>query len=133
VKRITAIEAPRCIAFEIVEQELGIESCIVAKSGSYAIRRTRHATEVLLTTNYQSHLHPRSLFRPFERLAIHQLHRYILNGMRHAIALPLEESCATPAECPSPVSAYHLQNAYPKTYRGEEVCTMSPSPSRRSS
>ncbi len=125
LKRVTALEPPRLIEFEVVAQKLGIESCVTARSGSYRIRPTPRGAEVVLTTNYQSHLHPRPLFRPLERLAIHQLHRHILNGMRQAIPLPA--ALAFPAECPVPVSVSHPNNSY----RGAKVCTISHSHSRR--
>ena len=127
LKRITALEPSRLIEFEVVTQKLGIETCVTAKSGSYRIGHTLRGAEVVLTTNYQSHLHPRPLFRPLERLAIHQLHRHILNGMRQAVATPAALPFAFPAECPVPVSVSHPNNSY----RGAKVCTISHSPSRR--
>ena len=82
VKRITAFEMPYLIRFDVMEQHLGIECCAGAQSGSYRIRRCGLGSEVILTTNYRTCLHPRWLWRPMEKLAIHQLHTHILNGMR---------------------------------------------------
>lgn len=127
LKQITALEPVRLIEFEVVAQKLGIESCVTARSGSYRICPTPRGAEVVLTTNYQSHLHPRSLFRPFERLAIHRLHRHILNGMRHAVAPASAQALPVLAECRAPAGVYPAKNLY----RGENVCTTSHSHSRR--
>lgn len=127
VKRITAFETRSIIAFEVVEQELGIESCVLAKSGSYRLRRCPAGTELLLTTNYQAHLRPRPFFRPLEKLAIHRLHRHILNGIRRVIASSSTQAVPVLAECAVPVGVYPARSLD----LGEEVCTISQSPSRR--
>jgi hypothetical protein len=84
-KRITSIKAPRCIQFEVLDQRLGIERCAVARGGSYEIAPSGTGADVLLYTNYTAYLHPRSLWRPLEKLVVHQLHSHVLNGMRVAI------------------------------------------------
>ena len=81
VKCITALEAPRLVRFEVLEQHLGVERCVTTVEGSYEIRAEGRGSEVALTTNYRGHLRPRWLWRPFERLLAHQLHRHILGGM----------------------------------------------------
>ena len=85
VKRITAIRMPCFIRFDVLNQQLGIEHCAIARGGSYCIRRLAAGSEVVLTTNYRAFLHPRWLWRPLERLAVHQLHTHILNGVRKAV------------------------------------------------
>lgn len=125
-KRITALHPGSLIEFEVVEQKLGIETCITARSGSYRIRRTPRGVEVALTTNYKSTLHPRPLFRLLEKLAIHQLHRHILNGMRNALAPANAQALPVFAECTEPVGVCRSNNRY----GGEEVCTISHSHSR---
>jgi hypothetical protein len=84
VKRITAVEPPFLLRFEVVEQGLGIESCVTALEGSYEIRPRGKQTEIVLATKYRGHLRPRRLWRPLERLLLNQLHRHILEGMRLA-------------------------------------------------
>ena len=110
LKRITALDPSRLIEFEIIAQKLGIESCVTARSGSYRIRRTARGAEVSLTTNYQSHLHPRPLFRPLERFAIHQLHRHILSGMRKAVAPVSAQALPVLAECAAQAGVYPAKN-----------------------
>jgi hypothetical protein len=99
VKQITAIKPPSLLQFEVVEQRLGIESCVVAQKGSYEIRAAGTGSEIALMTRYKTHLHPRWLWRPIEKLLIGQLHRHVLNGMRQDLtgeprALEIPEDCA---------------------------------------
>lgn len=106
-KRITSVEAPRLLQFEITEQRLGIEDCIVTRGGSYQIYPCGGESDVVLTTNYEAYLRPRSLWRPLEALLMHQLHRHILCGvcaavlarkaaMRQTVAESLTPQCAPP-------------------------------------
>jgi hypothetical protein len=81
IKRITMLDPPRRIRFEVTEQLLGIERCVVALGGSYEIEPSGEGSEFTLTTRYQAHLHPRALWRPLERLVAGQLHTHVLKGM----------------------------------------------------
>ena len=65
LKRITVLERPRLLRFEVIEQHLGIERCMTTVEGSYELRGDDHGTEVALTTQYRGHLRPRGLWRPF--------------------------------------------------------------------
>ena len=85
VKRITVVERPHLMQFEVTQQRLGIEGCITTLGGSYQIRSCGDQTEVVLTTNYRGHLRPRYFWRPLERFLAHQLHRHILDGMRASL------------------------------------------------
>jgi hypothetical protein len=82
VKRITVVDAPHLLEFDVVQQRLGIESCITAIGGSYRIRSSGGQAEIVLTTNYTGFLQPRYLFRSVERFLAHRFHRHILEGMR---------------------------------------------------
>lgn len=88
VKRMTLIEPPHLVRFEVVEQHLGFERCAVTTSGSYEILRDAEGTDVALTTNYKTNLRPRWFWRRLEKLVATRLHRHILNGMLSAIAEP---------------------------------------------
>jgi hypothetical protein len=81
VKRITVVDAPRLLRFEVLEQHLGIEHCISLGDGSYEIRDHGSSSEILLTTAYRGHLRPRFLWRPLERILAHAVHRHILRGI----------------------------------------------------
>lgn len=81
MKRLTAVEAPQLVRFEVIEQHLGIERCLTTVAGSYEIRANGDRSEVALTTRYRGHLRPRWLWRMPERILAHQLHRHILGGM----------------------------------------------------
>jgi hypothetical protein len=85
VKRITNVEPPHSLEFEVIEQRLGIEDCIRTLGGSYQIHPCGKVSDVALTTNYRACLHPRALWRPLEALLVRQLHKHILDGVRGAI------------------------------------------------
>jgi len=82
LKRITVVEAPHSLRFDVIQQRLGIESCILALGGSYSTRASGEGTDVVLATNYQASLRPRALWRPLEAFLLRQLHRHVLRGIR---------------------------------------------------
>lgn len=84
-KRITAVEAPRLLRFEVLEQRLGIERCILTRGGSYHIHGCGEATDVALVTNYEAFLRPRSVWKRVEAVLVNRLHRHILSGLRAGI------------------------------------------------
>ena len=86
IKRITAVEPHQQLQFEVIEQKLGIESCVVATGGAYEIRSCNGGADVVLTTRYLSRLRPRGLWRRLEKLVARRLHWHILNGMRSAVS-----------------------------------------------
>ena len=81
VKRIATVKPHHSLQFEVIDQRLGIEDCVMAVNGSYEINRSGEGSEVLLTTNYRAYLRPRWAWRPLEKLLVGQLHRHILDGM----------------------------------------------------
>ncbi len=119
VKRITDIKPPSLIEFEVTDQDLGIEGCVVARGGSYAIFPSGDGTNIVLTTRYSAYLHPRLLWRPLEKLVTGQLHRHVLNGMRSSLPSNTGE-VPLPAEPPTSQSGTE----------GELICAVSQSPSR---
>lgn len=80
-KRIVNAEPAHLLRFEVTEQRLGIECCLVTLGGSYQIHACGEAADVVLTTNYRTCLHPRWMWRPVEALLVRQLHRHILRGI----------------------------------------------------
>jgi len=85
LKRMSVVEPPSLLEFEVLEQRLGIEWCVTAVGGSYHLRPRGRGTEIVLTTRYAGHLLPRILWRPFERWFAHTLHLHILRGMGMAL------------------------------------------------
>ncbi|HVA18180.1 MAG TPA: hypothetical protein VMV59_10775 [Candidatus Dormibacteraeota bacterium] len=81
VKRITDVEPPHLLRFDVVEQRLGVEDCILTRGGSYEIRACGDLSEVVLTTNYEAYLRPRRLWCHLEAAVVSQLHRHILHGV----------------------------------------------------
>jgi len=123
VKRITAVQPPTSLRFDVIEQKLGIEACVLTLSGSYEIHTSDGATCVELTTRYRAYLHPRVLWRPVEALLVRQLHRHILRGLRanefcgESILRPaVSNRLALPPNCAHP---------------GDLTCTTSESHSHR--
>src|SRR5271157_490232 len=86
VKRITAVKPHHSLQFEVIEQRLGIEDCVMAVNGSYDINCRGDGSEVVLTTNYRAYLRPSWAWRPLEKLLVSQLHRHILDGMLISVA-----------------------------------------------
>jgi hypothetical protein len=121
VKRITSVEAPHFLEFEVVDQRVGIEDCIRTSGGSYQIDSCGDATDVVLITNYEAYLRPRSLWCPLETLLVSQLHRHILRGVSAAV------SHRDPAACPAVAESLKPQCAPP----GGLACTVLQSGSRR--
>jgi len=83
VKRVTALEAPRRYAFEVVEQELEVGGGMRLSGGEYVLRELEPGrTELEVTTRYSSPKAPRWLWEPIEQAVCHSFHRHILNAMR---------------------------------------------------
>lgn len=121
VKRITRVEPEHLLQFEVVEQRLGIESCVLTLGGSYLIHACGAATEVTVITNYYAYLRPRSLWRPLEAFLVRQLHRHILGAVPLAV-LPRD-----------PFMRLFVAEFLPSKYvpTGDLACTASQSCSRR--
>jgi len=81
VKRITGVDPPRLLQFEVMTQSLGIEDCLKPVGGSYQIESCGRASHVFLRTHYEARLHPRALWRPIEAFLVGQLHTHILRGL----------------------------------------------------
>jgi uncharacterized protein YndB with AHSA1/START domain len=89
IKHMVVVDPPHRLRFTVSAQALGIEDCVVARSGAYDIFAAPDGgSRVELTTQYEARLHPRWVWRPIEALAGHQFHRHILNAMRR-------EACKT--------------------------------------
>ena len=86
IKRITTADPPHVLQFEVVEQRLGIEDCVLTVGGSYRISSCGDASDVTLITNYQAYWHPRNLWRRLEGALVRQLHSHILRGVCAAVA-----------------------------------------------
>ena len=88
LKHITVVEEARLLQFDVVEQNLGIEDCVLTQSGSYRFFRCGDGTDVARVTNYLTYLRPRRLWRPLEKLLAQQLHRHILAAVRASLSKP---------------------------------------------
>lgn len=121
LKRITAVEPPHLVQFEVIEQRLGIEGCALTLGGSYQLRSCGDGIDLVLRTNYRAYLRPRCLWRRVEALLVSQLHGHILRGV--CAGLPLADRAAGAARTDS----LRAQRAA----AGGLTCTASPSRFRR--
>ena len=103
VKRITKVEAPHFLQFEVDRQSLGIEGCVLTLGGSYQMLTNGDVTDVVLTTNYQAFLRPRSLWRPLEAILVSQLHRHILREVCSAVLPGTSATRSAAAESATPL------------------------------
>jgi hypothetical protein len=82
-KRVTQRVPEALLAFDVVEQDRIENHSVRLTGGSFVFAAEgTDRTSVILTTSYQPKLGPRWVWRPFERLAVHTLHGYVLDGMK---------------------------------------------------
>jgi hypothetical protein len=114
-KRITAVERPRLITFDVTVQSLGIEDSVRTTGGSYNIRGVDEGSEVVLTTLYRGHLRPRWLWKRFEQLLAHRLHHHILAGIRATLETAGRARTGSPRPSPSGPQA-RIEPSGPATF-----------------
>jgi hypothetical protein len=83
-KRIETTSPPHLLEFEVIQQGLGIEGCLVTRGGSYRISASGDSTSILLITDYEAYLRPRFFWRCLEGYLIGRLHMHILSGLATA-------------------------------------------------
>jgi hypothetical protein len=83
-KRIKTASPPHLLEFDVIQQRLGIEGCLVTRGGSYRISASGDSSSILLITEYEAYLRPRFFWRPLEADLIRQLHMHILSGIATA-------------------------------------------------
>lgn len=82
-KRVTRRVPNELLAFDVIEQDRIETDSVILTGGSFAfIPLGPDRTRVDLTTRYQPKLGPRWIWRPFERLAVHTMHGYVLDDMK---------------------------------------------------
>ncbi len=129
VKRITAVEPPHLLRFDVVQQSIGIEGCITALGGSYEIRSANGRTEIALTTKYQGYLRPRYFWQAIERFIAHRFHNHILNGM--CASFPSAEVLMSPRLNVLTALATASESAGNDVAPPEPICTTPLLPSQR--
>jgi hypothetical protein len=93
LKRITLVEPPRRLAFDVINQRLGFEDLLTAVTGGYEIRETEAGSEVELSTIYVSRLRPRFFWGAVEQFLGHVFHRHLLQTM--LLRIEEETPCTT--------------------------------------
>ena len=83
-KRVTRRVPESLLTFDVIEQDRIENHSVKLTGGSFAfVSEGEGRTRVTLTTSYRPKLGPRWVWRPFEKLAVHTLHEYVLDGMKH--------------------------------------------------
>jgi hypothetical protein len=91
VKRVTQRVPNVILSFDVVEQTKIENRSVVLKGGSFQFSPiSPNQSRVTLSTTYQPLLGPRWAWRWSERIGIHTLHGYVLNGMRLKAATDAE-------------------------------------------
>lgn len=86
VKRVTQSEPERRYAFDVVVQELRLGGGMRLRGGAYELRRLAGgATEVAVSTRYESPWRPGWLWRPLETAVCRAFHRHLLGALRRSL------------------------------------------------
>lgn len=82
-KRISKVEAPRKLAFDVIDIQMRSENYANLKDGSFEIEPVgKNQSRITLTTRFERKLHPSLFWEPIEHKVIHTLHGHVLEGMR---------------------------------------------------
>jgi hypothetical protein len=86
-KRISKIEPPRRLSFDVVEVKMRSENYASLRDGSFEIDQVgTKQSRIILTTRFERKLRPAWVWAPIERKVIHTLHGHVLEGMRRKAA-----------------------------------------------
>jgi hypothetical protein len=89
IKRVTAVNRSRHLAFDVTKQELNIGLGMKLSGGWYDLQPLPDGrTDVALATVFQSPRQPRWLFGQIETTVCHIFHRHILRAMRRVVERP---------------------------------------------
>lgn len=82
-KRISLVEPPRKLAFDVIDIRMRSENYANLKDGSFEIEPVgEKQSRITLTTRFERKLHPSFFWEPIEHKVIHTLHGHVLEGMR---------------------------------------------------
>ncbi|MCE9525023.1 MAG: hypothetical protein K8R36_03100, partial [Planctomycetales bacterium] len=96
-KRISKVDAPRKLAFDVVDIQMRSENYAKLKDGSFEIEPVGDKQcRILLTTRFERKLHPAFFWEPIEHKVIHTLHGHVLEGMRRKAEGPKAEQKLPP-------------------------------------
>ncbi len=86
VKRITMIDAPHQLEFDVVEQRLGVERCIQTYGGSYRVERCGPETRGGSADQLPRISPATATVAAAETVLMRQLHKHILHGIEGAVS-----------------------------------------------
>jgi hypothetical protein len=82
-KRATHVEGGRLLAFDVVEQSIGLEREVTLTGGRFVLEPLADgATRLTLMTEFRPRLTPRLAWRWGEAMAVHALHAHVIDAIR---------------------------------------------------
>ncbi len=106
-KRISKVDAPRKLAFDIVDIQMRSENYAKLQDGSFEIEPMgTKQSRITLTTRFERKLHPSFFWEPIEHKVIHTLHGHVLEGMRRKAEGPKAETKPPPPYEPQDSKQY---------------------------
>jgi hypothetical protein len=106
-KRISKVDAPRQLAFDVVTVQMRSENYAELKDGSFEIEPVGDTqSRITLTTRFERKLHPTFFWEPIEHTVVHTLHGHVLEGMRRKAEGPKADQKLPPAYVPEDSREY---------------------------
>jgi hypothetical protein len=106
-KRISKVDAPRQLAFDVVDIQMRSENYAKLKDGSFEIEPVgTKQSRITLTTRFERKLHPSFFWEPIEHKVIHTLHGHVLEGMRRKAEGPKADQKPPPPYVPQDSKQY---------------------------
>jgi hypothetical protein len=106
-KRISKVDAPRQLAFDVVDIQMRSENYAKLQDGSFEIEPVgTKQSRITLTTRFERKLHPSFFWEPIEHKVIHTLHGHVLEGMRRKAEGPKADQKPPPPYVPQDSKQY---------------------------
>ncbi|MGI8979045.1 MAG: hypothetical protein ACR2FY_07455 [Pirellulaceae bacterium] len=106
-KRISKVDAPRKLAFDVVDIQMRSENYARLQDGSFEIEPVgEKRSRITLTTRFERKLHPAFFWEPIEHKVIHTLHGHVLEGMRRKAEGPKADDKPPPRYVPQDSKQY---------------------------
>ncbi len=106
-KRISKVDAPRQLAFNVIDIQMRSENYAKLKDGSFEIEPVgTKQSRITLTTRFERKLRPAFFWEPIEHKVIHTLHGHVLEGMRRKAEGPKADQNPPPPYEPEDSKQY---------------------------
>ena len=106
-KRISKVDAPRQLAFDVIDIQMRSENYAKLQDGRFEIEPVgEKQSRITLTTRFERKLHPSFFWEPIEHKVIHTLHGHVLEGMRRKAEGPKADNKPPPRYEPQDSKQY---------------------------